>query len=112
MIRRLPPYLALAAALACAAPALAQTALIIPPYDPAGPSAKIATDDQALAAMRAHGVTQVQRLGLVGDYWEGEGLLDGRYVVAYIFDNGAFEARPTVPGEHVPVPIQSAQTPR
>lgn len=81
-----------------AAPAVAQTSLILPPYD-GSPAPKIATEQQALAALQAHGVVDVQRLGRVGDYWEGAGLERGRPVVAYVFTSGAIETRQASPDQ-------------
>jgi hypothetical protein len=112
MSNRLYRVLAPAALVAAIAiPAFAQSALILPPYDGSGPMPKIATEDQALATLRARGLTHIAGLGLVGDYWEGEGVLRGRPVVAYLFGNGALEVKPAQPGEHVPVPVQSAEAP-
>ena len=83
--------LVLAAAPAfAAAPALARTAIVIPPP----PQPKIATESAALAALRHDGIRKVERLGRVGDYWESEGLLDGRPVVAYLYADGALEVQP------------------
>jgi len=88
----------IAAAVALAAPAaFAQTSLILPPYDGGTPPA-IATQGQALAALSHRGVADVRCLALVGDYWEGAGMLGGKPVVAYVFDNGALEIHPASPG--------------
>lgn len=83
---------ALALALA-GAPALAQTLVIPPPPQP-----KIATASAALAALSHDGIRNVERLGLVGDYWESEGRLDGRPVVAYLYTDGALKVQPATAG--------------
>jgi len=80
----------LAALLAAPALALAQTTLVIPPV----PQPRIATETQARAALARQGVHDLQHLGQVGDYWEGEGRAAGKPVVAYAFANGAVEIRP------------------
>ena len=84
------------------APVLAQADdLILPPYDGSAPPAKIATDGQALAVLHQRGVGHVSGLGRVGDYWEGEGMLAGKPVIAYVFTSGALEIQPAAPGERV-----------
>lgn len=72
-------------AIALAVPALAEAPLP-PPYGPVGIS--VANPQQALADLHRRGLTDIHGLGLIGDYWEGEGLLHGRRVVAYLFENG------------------------
>jgi hypothetical protein len=94
--------LALGAAAFWAPAAVAQNDLTVdlmaPPF--AGPPAPaIVTDDQALAALHQRGVAAVRRLGRVGDYWEGEGLLGGRPVLAYVFEDGATATRPAAPSD-------------
>ena len=72
------------------APAFAQAAdLLLPPYDGSAPSATVVTDAQALAALHQRGIARVSSFGRVGDYWEGEGMLAGKPVIAYVFGNGA-----------------------
>lgn len=85
---------ALAALALAGAPALAQTTLVIPPP----PQPKIATASAALAALAHDGIRNVERLGLVGDYWESEGRLDGRPVVAYLYTDGALKVQPATAG--------------
>ncbi|HLI21724.1 MAG TPA: hypothetical protein VKV32_11430 [Stellaceae bacterium] len=98
---------ALAALLAAAAaPAFAQATLILPPYDGSGPTPRIATEGQAIDALHQKGVVRISRIGHVGDYWESDGMLDGRPVVGYVFDNGAVETKQASPGE-----LQSAALP-
>jgi len=75
--------------------------IILPPYDGGAPSAKVTTDAQALAVMHQRGVAGVSSLGRVGDYWEGEGTLAGKPVIAYVFANGALQIQPAAPGERV-----------
>jgi hypothetical protein len=110
MIRFSRLMLAAVAVAGLAAPALAQSTVIPPPYDGSAPSV-IVTEDQALQTLRARGVTHIQRLAQVGDYWEGEGMVNGRRVVAYLFGNGALEVKAAAPGDRVPVPEQSAAAP-
>jgi hypothetical protein len=99
--------LALALAARLAVPA--QADVLLPPYDGSQPPAKIATDDQALAALHQRGVSRVSALGRVGDYWEGWGMLKGRPVIAYVFADGALKIQPARPGDRIPV--QSAGLP-
>jgi len=92
------------------APVLAQAADILPPpYDGSTPPAKIATDAQALSVLHQRGIAHVSSLGRVGDYWEGEGLLAGRPVIAYVFADGALKIQPAAPGDRIRT--QSAQLP-
>ncbi len=73
-------------------PVFAQAAdVLLPPYDGSRPSAEVMTDDEALAAMHQHGIAQVRTLARVGDYWEGEGTLKGKPVIAYVFTDGALK---------------------
>jgi hypothetical protein len=92
-----------------AAPALAQADVLLPPYDGSQPPAKIATDSAALAALHHGGVARVSSLGQVGDYWEGNGFVKGKPVIAYVFSDGAVKIQPASPGERVRV--QSAELP-
>jgi hypothetical protein len=93
------------------APVLVQAAdVLLPPYDGSAPPAKIATDAQALAALHQRGVARVSSLGRVGDYWESEGMLAGKRVIAYVFTDGALQIQPAAPGERVRT--QSAQVPQ
>lgn len=105
MTRILRNVLMTAAVVAVAAPAFAQANLILPPYN-GDPSPKIATESDALTALHHRGVADVQRLGKVGDYWESDGRLNGRPIVAYVFDSGAIEIKPSTPDA-----IQSAALP-
>lgn len=89
-----------------AAPAFAQTKLVLPAHDGSAPTPKIATEGDALQALHRRGVTQIGRIGHVGDYWESDGILNGRPIVGYAFDNGAVEIKRAGPGE-----IQSAALP-
>ena len=92
------------------APMLAQAADILPPpYDGSAPSAKVATDAQALTVLHQRGIARVSSLGRVGDYWEGEGLLAGKPVIAYVFSDGALRVQPAAPGDRVRT--QSAELP-
>lgn len=109
MMSRYARILLLALGAGMAAPALSQADVLLPPYDGSPPPAKIVTDDQALAAMHHRGVAQVSSLGRVGDYWEGEGFLKGKPVIAYIFSDGALKIQPASPGERVR--MQSAELP-
>ena len=84
--------------------AFAQT-LVLPPYG-GGPTPKIATEGDALQALHRQGVVRISRIGHVGNYWESDGMLNGRPVVGYAFDNGAVETKPASPGA-----IQSAALP-
>ncbi len=91
------------------APMLTQAADVLPPpYGDAQP-AKVATDAQALATLHQRGIARVSSFGRVGDYWEGQGMLAGKPVVAYIFGDGALQIQPAAPGERVRT--QSAQMP-
>ena len=94
---------------AIAAPAIAPADVLLPPYDGSPPPAKIVTDDQALAALLHGGVVQVSSLGRVGNYWEGEGFVKGKPVIAYVFSDGALKIQAASPGERVRV--QSAELP-
>lgn len=92
------------------APIFAQAdQVLLPPYDGSAPSAKVATDDQALAALHQRGIARVSSFGRVGDYWEGEGMLAGKPVIAYVFTDGALQIQPASPGERVRT--QSAELP-
>lgn len=94
---------------AMAAPILAQAdEVLLPPYDGSAP-AKVATDAQALAVLHQRGIARVNSLGRVGDYWEGEGMLAGKPVIAYVYGDGALQVQPAAPGERVR--SQSAQLP-
>jgi hypothetical protein len=93
------------------APMFAQAAnVLLPPYDGGTPQAKVATDAQALAALHQRGIVRVSSFGRVGDYWEGEGLLAGKPVIAYVFSDGALQIQPAAPGERVRA--QSAELPK
>ncbi len=93
-----------------AAPAFAQAAdTLLPPYDGSAPPAKVATDAQALAALHQRGIARVSSFGRVGDYWESEGMLAGKPVIAYVFTDGALQIQPAIPGERIRA--QSAQLP-
>ncbi|HEX4195526.1 MAG TPA: hypothetical protein VHY80_20625 [Stellaceae bacterium] len=100
---------ALALGAGIAAPALVQADVLLPPYDGSQPPAKIATDSEALAALHHGGVARVTTLGRVGDYWESNGFLKGKPVIAYVFSDGALNIQPASPGERVRV--QSAELP-
>jgi hypothetical protein len=96
-----------------AAPLLARAdELILPPYDGSAPPPKVATDAQALAVLHHRGIARVSNFGRVGDYWESDGTLAGKPVIAYVFTDGALEIQPAAPGERVPAPPQSAQLPQ
>ena len=93
-----------------AAPVLAQAAdILLPPYDGSARPTKVATDEQALTVLHQRGIARVSSLGRVGDYWEGEGLLAGRPVIAYVFTSGALQIQPAAPGDRVRT--QSAELP-
>jgi hypothetical protein len=93
------------------APVFAQAAdVLLPPYDGSQPSAEVVTDDEALAVLHRHGIAQVSTLGRVGDYWEGEGMLKGKPVIAYVFTDGALRIQSASPGDRVRV--QSAELPK
>lgn len=83
--------------------------VLLPPYDGGAPPAKVATDAQALAVLHQRGIARVSSLGRVGDYWEGEGLLAGKPVIAYVFTSGALQIQPATPGDRVRT--QSAELP-
>jgi hypothetical protein len=92
------------------APIFAQAAdVLLPPYDGSAPTAKVATDEQALDALHQGGIARVSNLGRVGDYWVSQGMLAGKPVIAYVFTDGALQIQPAAPGEHVRT--QSAQAP-
>ena len=92
------------------APGLARAADILPPpYDGSASGAKVATDAQALAVLHQRGMARVSGLGRVGDYWEGEGMLAGKPVIAYVFSDGALRIQPAAPGDRVRT--QSAELP-
>jgi hypothetical protein len=92
------------------APAFAQAdELLLPPYDGSAPTAKVATVAQALALLHQRGIARVSSFGRVGDYWEGEGRLAGKPVIAYVFADGALQIQPAAPGDRVRT--QSAQLP-
>ncbi len=80
-----------------AAPAFAQgdrvVNLMAPPFN-VPPPAKVVRSDQALAALHHSGLRDVRRLGRVGDYWEGEGMLRGKATLAFVFENGAVTLKP------------------
>lgn len=99
--------IATASVLFAAPAAFAETSLILPPYDGSAPAPKVDTQSQALAALQARGVADVNRLGKVGDYWESDGIVGGQPVVAYVFDNGAVEVKSSTPAA-----LQSAALPR
>jgi hypothetical protein len=118
MTRMLRNVLAAAALVAATGPAFAQTNLILPPYN-GDPTPKIATEGAALAALHQRGVVDVRRLGKVGDYWESDGRLNGGPIVAYVFDSGAIEIKPSAQGAiqsaalpPVDAPEQSAELPQ
>lgn len=92
------------------APMFAQAdELLLPPYDGSTPSAKVLTDAQALALLHHRGMARVSSFGRVGDYWEGEGMLAGKPVIAYVFGDGALRIQPAAPGDRVRT--QSAELP-
>ena len=92
------------------APVLAQSAdILLPPYDGSAPPDKVATDAQALAILHHRGIARVSGLGHVGDYWEGEGMLAGKPVIAYVFSDGALRIQLAAPGDRVRT--QSAELP-
>ena len=99
MRRVLATSIAVAAlAIAAASPAFAQSGnvvnLMAPPFhDP--PPPLVNNEAQARLALGHHGVTQLQRLGRVGDYWASVGVYGGRPVLAYVFvDDGAVQIQP------------------
>ena len=71
--------------------------LMAPPFNQPAPP-KVTNDAQALAALHRRGVHEIGRLGQVGDYLEGEGRLQSKPVLAYVYENGATEVRPADPG--------------
>ena len=77
-------------------PVLAQTQLVIPP--PGAPGV-IADENQARAALSRDGVRDLGQVALVGDYWEGQGVVNGQPVTAYLFSNGGFETQPALPDD-------------
>jgi hypothetical protein len=118
MTRILRNVLAAAAMTVAAGPAFAQASLILPPYN-GDPSPKVATESDALTALHQRGIADVQRLGKVGDYWESDGRLNGRPIVAYVFDSGAIEIKASTPDAvqsaalpPVNMPEQSAELPQ
>ena len=95
---------------AVVAPALARASdIVLPPYDGSAPPAKVATDEQALAVLQQRGIARMSNFGRVGDYWQSEGMLAGRPIIAYVFADGALETRPAAPER---VPTQSVQLPQ
>ena len=93
-MKRIVPTLFIAAAMAAVAvPAFARD-LVIPPAPLANAPPPIADEGQARAAMSLQGVRNINGVAQVGDYWEGQGSLNGRPVTAYLFANGAFETKP------------------
>jgi hypothetical protein len=110
MTLRFGLVLAMALSAVVVAPILAQAdEVLLPPYDGSAPPAKVATDAQALVVLHQRGIARVRSLGRVGDYWEGEGMLAGKPVIAYVYGDGALQIQPAVPGERVRA--QSAQLP-
>ncbi|HEY1505114.1 MAG TPA: hypothetical protein VGF92_12490 [Stellaceae bacterium] len=98
MTSRFGLIFATALSAAIVAPAFAQAdEVLLPPYDGSAPSDKVATDAQALAVLHQRGVARVSTLGRVGDYWEGEGMLAGKPVIAYVFASGALQIQPAAP---------------
>lgn len=79
-----------------ATPVLAQTSLILPPYDGGSPP-KIATQAQAIGVLQQRGIADIRHIGKVGDYWESDGVLRNKPIVAYVFDSGAIEIKPAAP---------------
>jgi hypothetical protein len=79
-----------------ATPVLAQTNLVLPPYN-GDPSPKVATEAQAVGALRQRGIVGIRHIGKVGDYWESDGILNDKPIVAYVFDSGAIEIKPGAP---------------
>lgn len=59
----------------------------------------IATAGAAYRALRRHGMTAIRGLGLIGDYWEAEGLRRGKPVVGYAYRDGALSIRRATPGQ-------------
>ena len=108
MTHRLRNALIVAAGIAVlAAPAaFAQTILVLPPYN-GDPAPKIATEAQALDALHQRGVANVGRIGKVGDYWESDGVLNGKPIVAYVFGNGGVDIKPST----ATAPVQAAALP-
>jgi hypothetical protein len=109
MTSRYGLIVAIALAARAAVPAVAQAEVLPSPYDGSDTTAAVITDDDALAALREHGIMQVRTLGRVGDYWEGEGTLNGKPVIGYVYADGSFKLQPQSPGERVRV--QSAELP-
>jgi hypothetical protein len=92
------------------APMLTQAADVLPPPYGDVQQPKVATDAQALATLHQRGIARVSGFGRVGDYWEGEGMLAGKPVVAYVFADGALQIQAAGPGERVRT--QSALAPQ
>jgi hypothetical protein len=118
MTRILRNMMVAAAMTVAAGPAFAQTNLVLPPYN-GDPAPKVATESDALTALNQRGVADVQRLGKVGDYWESDGVLNGRPIIAYVFDSGAIEIKPSAPDAAqsaalppINMPEQSAELPQ
>jgi len=102
MTSRFGFFFAAALGAVAVAPILAQADdILLPPYDGSTPPAKVATDGQALVALHQRGIARISRLGRVGDYWEGQGILGGKPVIAYVFSDGALQIQPAAPGERV-----------
>ena len=101
---------ATALSIAVAVPVLARAAdILLPPYDGSAAPAKVATDEQALAVLHQRGIARVSSLGRVGDYWESEGMLAGKPVIAYVFTDGALQIQPATLGARIRT--QSAELP-
>jgi hypothetical protein len=110
MMSRFGHIFATALGAAIVVPAFAQAdELILPPYNGSAPPAKVATDAQAMAVLHQRGIAHVSGFGRVGDYWESEGTLAGKPVIAYVFNNGVLQIQPARPGEGIRT--QSAQLP-
>jgi len=77
--------IAFAAASVLALPVAAQG---VAPLSSCRVGGRVETENGALAVLHRCGVNSVAGLGRVGDYWEGEGLLRGKPVVAYLYDEG------------------------
>ncbi len=65
---------------------------------PPPPAPQITSEAQATAVLRDHGVTALRRLGQIGDYWEGAGLVKGQPVAVYLFADGTLWIRRYPPG--------------
>ncbi len=59
----------------------------------------IATAGEARRALRRDGMTAIHGLGLIGDYWEAEGLRRGVPVVGYAYRDGTLSIRRATPGQ-------------